>query len=437
MKNPKLPNVSSTDEQASDRLARERSADGGRESVAVPSNTATNNSNSIGFEGVCLRYGIDSLYLSYQGDLFDHVDRELSHLKKLAQSDNPSQHAKAQLKLGEHLFEVKDKGTSMFAYILEDNAFRIQLSRPKKSVPMAYVKVSSEYLCHKLPRDVEKVIKGILDQLGNVQSFANVSRIDMYVDFATHQPMDAWGREAWVTRAASIVSYAENGRFTGWGIGIGSSIGCRLYDKLYEITKSNKGYLVPLWESSGWLGDMPVHRLEFELKRELLQQLGLYQLNDVLDNLNGLWSYGTTEWLKLTIPNANDETRSRWPIHPMWQWLSSIDWETSGGALTRTFSNQRIPEESRVLHRALSCVTTWMALKGITDYELAIHPFYEALNTYINNYGCNVGLGFDGVIHEQVAKKARVFNTIDVNAEIYAAYVDEEVAAYRKQSDGE
>ncbi len=419
------------------RTERELREDGDREAVAVPSNTATNNSNSMDFNGVCLRYGIDSLYLSYQGNLFPQIDHELSNLKKSAQSDNLSQQARAQYKLGSHLFEVKDKGTSMFAYILEDNAFRIQLSRPHKSVPMAYIKVSSEYLCHKLPRDIEQEIKAILDQLGNVQSFANVSRIDMYVDFATSQSMDTWDRAAWVTRAASIVSYAENSRFTGWGIGIGSSIGCRLYDKLYEITKSNKGYLVPLWESSGWLGDQPIWRLEFELKRELLQQLGLCQLHEVLDNLNGLWSYGTTEWLKLTIPNPNDETRARWPIHPMWQWLSSIDWETSGGTLLRNFSNQRIPEESRVLHRALSCVTTWMALKGFTDYELAIHPFYEALNTYINNHGCNIGLGFDGLIHEQVAKKARQFNTLDVNAEIYEHYVDEEVAAYRKQSDGE
>ena len=67
----------------------------------------------------------------------------------------------------------------MFAYVLEDNAFRIQLSRPNKSVPMAYVKVSSEYLTYKTPADAEKSIHNILTELGVLQSTANVSRIDL------------------------------------------------------------------------------------------------------------------------------------------------------------------------------------------------------------------------------------------------------------------
>ena len=136
-------------------------AGGERESVAVPSNTATNNSNNEGLIKF-LRFGVDSLYLSYQGEIFESVDEKLAKLKLLARSDIQGQQAKAQYKIGDHLFEVKDKGTSMFAYILEDNAFRIQLSRPNKSVPMAYVKVSSEYFTHKTPADAEKSIHNIL-----------------------------------------------------------------------------------------------------------------------------------------------------------------------------------------------------------------------------------------------------------------------------------
>jgi len=96
--------------------------DGDRDAVAVPSNTATNNSINHG-EVKFLRWGIDSLYLSYQGNLHPEVHEQLIQLKKQAQSDNPQEQAKAQLKLGDHLFEVKDKGTSMFSYVLEDNPF--------------------------------------------------------------------------------------------------------------------------------------------------------------------------------------------------------------------------------------------------------------------------------------------------------------------------
>ena len=87
--------------------------EGEGESVAVPSNTATNNSNNEGLIKF-LRFGVDSVYISYQGEIFESVDEKLAKLKLLARSDNQGQQAKAQYKIGDHLFEVKDKGTSMF-----------------------------------------------------------------------------------------------------------------------------------------------------------------------------------------------------------------------------------------------------------------------------------------------------------------------------------
>jgi hypothetical protein len=427
----------STDERDSARLGASQ-VDGDREAVAVPSNTATN--NSINGEVKFLRWGIDSLYLSYQGDLFPNVDANLAKLKKIAQSDRQSQQAKAQLKIGDHLFEVKDKGTSMFSYVLEDNAFRIQLSRPSKSVPMAYVKISSEYLTHKLPTDAEKHLYQILTQLGSVHYSPHVSRIDMFVDFVSFQDMEAWTREAWVTRASSVNAYAVDGRFTGWAIGMGGVIAARLYDKIFEIVKSNKAYLVPLWEIGGRQAGDPVWRLEFEFKRDFLSQKGLVSLNEVLANLNGLWSYATTEWLKLTIPNPDDHTRSRWPIHPMWQALSSVDWETSGGELQSRFSNARVPNKSAAMHRVFSGLTSWMAIEGISEFNFAIDPFNDDLYFYIKHQAELAGIPYDDFVKEKVSNKARMFNTIDVNREIYDDFIDEDVRAmreYEKLSNGE
>ena len=81
-----------------------------------------------------------------------------------------------------------------------------------------------------------------------------------------------------------------------------------------------------------------------------------------------------------------------------------------------------------------------MAVNGYTEYELAIHPFFEDLGHHINNQSMNKGTTFEGLIREKVGLKARDFNTIDVNAEINEAYVDEEVRAireYDKASNGE
>ena len=424
-----------TTEQFPARTAEQ--ADGEREVVAVPSNTATNNSiNNINGAVKFLRWGVDSLYLSYQGELYPHINEQLHQLKRQAQSDKVYEQSKAQIKVGDHLFEVKDKGTSMFNYVLEDNAFRIQLSRPGKAVPMAYVKLSSEYLTHLLPADAEKRLSEVLSLLGAIESTVNVSRIDMFVDFVSEQNMEAWNREAWVTRASDVTAYAIDNHFTGWSIGLGGVVAARLYDKLYEIVKSNKGYLIPLWKAGGWLEGEPIWRLEFEFKRQMLVQKDLAKLRDVLANLNGLWSYATTEWLKLTIPNPDDQTRSRWAIHPMWASLSSLDWETNGGELKQRFSNERIPKDGDALNRALSAVTTWMAIHGHRDYELAIYPFFLALDHFINNRSMDFGLSFEQFVDEKVAKKARLFNTLDNNEPTEIDHMSA-AEAYRKASDGE
>jgi len=410
--------------------------DGNREAVAVPSNTAINNCNNPSGEVKFLRWGIDSLYVSYQGNLFPEVDEKLKSLKAIAQSERYQEQATAQYIVGDHIFEVKDKGSSFFSYILEDNAFRIQLSRPGKSVPMAYVKLSSEYLTHKTPEDAEKALSNVLSQLGNLEQSANVSRIDMFVDFVSRQDMEEWGREAWVTHASSVNAYAIDNRFTGWAIGLGGVMAGRLYDKLFEICKSNKGYLIPLWEKAGWQPEEPIWRLEFEFKRQVLVQKGLRSLTEVLVNLNGLWSYAMTEWLKLTLPNPEDKTRSRWPIHPMWEALSSLDWETDGGPLQNRFSNQRTPEDSVALNRAFSAVTTWMAAHGFTDFEDGKKPFLTALVHHINNRAVDFGVSFEELITEKVALKARQFNTLN-NIPDDEENLTDAARAYREASDGE
>lgn len=404
-------------------------ADGDREAVAVPSNTATNNSNKI--EIKYLRWGVDSLYLSYQGNLYEEIDKKLNSLKEVAQSERQFQQAKAQYIVGDHIFEVKDKGSSFFSYILEDNAFRIQLSRPHKAVPMAYVKISSEYLTYKTPQEAEQALRKVLSALGQIETEANVSRIDLFLDFASNYPMDSWPREAWVTRAASINSYSVDNEFTGWAIGLGSVIAGRLYNKLTEIIKSQKGYLIPLWKETGWDSETPVWRMEFQFKREFLDQMDIVPLARALTYLNGLWSYATTEWLKLTIPNPNDKTRSRWPIHPLWVAISSVDWESSGGPLKQRFQNDRTPRDSAILDRAFSAVTSWMAVHEHRDYELVIHDFFLALYHRINNRAMDLGMSFEQLIEEKVAFKARQYNSMDNTSQL-----EEEAKAYRDASDG-
>lgn len=415
--------------------AREAAAGSGAELEldTSPTNRVSNKYNHAYFQP--LRWGIDSLYLSFAGSL--HLDQEskLDRLKKLAQSDHLLDQSQAQLSVNNHIFEVKDKGTGMFPYILEDNCFRIQLSRQRaKSMPMAYVKISSEYLTHKTVDDVLSDLTADLDMLGILESRPKTSRVDLFLDFSSNEDMDSWHRDAWVTRSEKIHQYAIKGEFSGWSIGMGSGMSARLYNKTLEIMTSNKGYLIPLWTEAGWSKNNPVWRLEFEIKRDVLVQFDVQDLSVTLDNLNGLWSYATTDWLKLTITSEGDSNRSRWPIHPLWAYLSSIDFATQGGALSRQFSEQRVPSDQRLFDYGFSAISSFMAREGITDLLEGVEAFYRGLSHHLHNRAMNAGASFDDYLGERIAVKAKRFNSI-LNKQL----VEDQLTSdeYRRHSDGE
>ena len=240
------------------------------EQGAPPSNTAPHNSKvDDGPRFRLLRLAVDSLYLSYPGDLSASSVAVLSKLRDYARSEHPEEQAKAQFPAAGHVFEVKDKGTGRFPFVLVDNAFRIQLSNPGKKLPMAYVQVGAEFLAHKGPKGAAAELEAVLLEVCSTDAGwfgrESVSRIDLAADFVSGLSMESWTRDAWVTRATEIHSYAVDGHFTGWTVGLGGDIACRLYDKVREILHTRKPWVMNQWIPAGWQGGEPVWRLEFEL----------------------------------------------------------------------------------------------------------------------------------------------------------------------------
>src|ERR1039458_4213437 len=148
------------------RTCAPRAADGRTHSEDAkgtsPSNTVPYNSNNDYFK--LLRFGVASLYLSYQGDIFPEVQERLTKLKQLAQHPEAYQQALAQYAIAGRIFEVKDKGSSVFPFVIEDGAFRISVSRASKFTPMAYVKMSSRYLSSITPKGAEEQLRSILNR---------------------------------------------------------------------------------------------------------------------------------------------------------------------------------------------------------------------------------------------------------------------------------
>lgn len=389
-------------------IAGGREAHGGNRggTDAPPGNTAPDNCNlSCQF----LRWGIDSLYLSYPGELAEASESVLKKLKLRAQGPE-HEAAEAQIQLGSHVFEVRDKSSGLFAFTLVDGSYMIRVSaRRSKKLPMAYVQVSSHVLSYMSPMDIERELRAILAELGNVDA-PKVSRVDLFLDFASSMNMENWGREAWVTRAHGVSQYAQDQVFTGWSIGEGGALMARLYHKVLEVDKSGKTYLFGLWREAGWDGVMPVWRLEFEFRRDILTQLQLDGLPSVLGALDGLWSYATTEWLKLTIPSASDQTRSRWLIHPLWMLLADVDWGVPGGPLLRHYTPVRAPGRDWLGARGLSLLASVAAIAGVDDPDKAGDLLLDWISHALGNrYGVS-GISLKQGFAEMVAANTRKYN---------------------------
>ncbi|MGH8108738.1 MAG: hypothetical protein ACREO1_08510 [Arenimonas sp.] len=272
-----------------------------------------------------LRHGIDSLYLSYPGNLDREVALVLQDLKDSAQSFDEKIQAHATYYNGDSLFTVLPRGRGRFAFVLEDNWFRIELSNATANIlPLAHVQVRSEYLTAVGVDSAMQTLDRQLPEFGEVTGPSIVSRIDLFVDFTTELDLTAIPGSHWVKRCKKRDIHEDRDEVTGITFGAGNEISARLYDKTKEILKSGKDYLKPLWAAQGWEEGQTVWRMEFQVRREGLPEGLKIPASDTIPLLGGLWRYLTTEWLRLCVPNASDDTRSRWPAHPIWEALATV-----------------------------------------------------------------------------------------------------------------
>jgi hypothetical protein len=405
-----------------------------------PCNTVPGNYNPTTFKA--LRFGVDSLYVSYPGVLSEEWDRKLVTLKELAQSANEAEQALAQVVIGEHLFEVRDKGRGRFAYVLVDNCYQLQASnKNSKTLPLVYVQISSEYLANVGVEQAERSLRYIVNTLGLVNEPANISRVDLFVDFTADLRMDSFDPlQDWVTRTHSIDLHYRYGEFSGWSFGMGGNIAARLYNKCLEIEKkSRKVYLYDLWEAAGWDKFLTVWRMEFEAKRDALKELGIYKLDNLLQLQTALWIYLTQDWLRLAVPMASDSNPTRWPTHPLWEQITmAFDPDAEQPKLQR-FSPMRLPSDERLFVHGLGGLTSFMAARGIEDMGEGIGEFFQQATEFHNSRAGLKHAGLELYVDRKVKGKGRRYNSVNNRRNLTGdrTEVAEKADAYQQARDGE
>lgn len=399
--------------------AVEESAEG-----APPTNRAPVKCNDLFHP---LRLGVDSLYLSYKGNLDPNQGERLALLKQRAQGKAEVDQALAQLSIGKHLFEVLDRGAGRFPYVLVDNCFRLQVSGSNaKLLPLAYVQLSSEYLAAVGVEEAEKELRFCVASLGPIEGVCGVARVDLFVDFTTTLDFDALAVRQWITRSEGKARYYQHDALSGWTFGQGGIISARLYDKTLEIQKSKKFWLHELWSAAGWEPDQKVWRMEFQVKREALKELGIRGLPDLMGKRHNLWQYLCEDYLRLAIPSETDQTRSRWPNHPFWDALGAcfLVEGLASGKLAR-FSPTRPPSDELLFLNGLGALSSFMAREGISDLGEAVGEYFHRATAFHRAKGPG---GLEGYLVRKASVKGKRFNTIQ------NAYRDEDLDALKKKA---
>jgi len=355
--------------------------------------------------------GIDTLELTYAGQINPNVEEELSRLKELARSQEQRYQALAQYAVGERAFEVSDKnGGRFFAYLLLHADMRLVLSSTKaKRIPLACVTLSNRFLVAVGPEAAEAAARSVVESLGTVDGPELVKRVDVTADIATDVDLGMCRVDAWITRAEHIEQHHEAFRFSGWSIGRGAEISGRFYDKKLEIAKSGKLYFLDLWAANGWFPADPILRAEFQFRRAALHRFGLKTRSDVLDALPALWTYATNDWLRLAIPNAADATRSRWGLDPFWQRVQAIPWSGGISSLDRKQPSTNAPSDKMLARMFKAVAVAVMARNGLPTLREASDKLSSLLMAEFQRIEQWEGASPDQMLSEAVMFKRRKY----------------------------
>lgn len=393
-----------------DRSALESTSLGTKSSNTVPSTSINQLPTHV------LRAAIDSLYLTFRGELRESSSVRLRELKRLAQSNLQSESALAQYEIRGHKFEVKGNGRNPYAFILVDANYRIEIAKIDASlVPMAYCKISSELLTTVGSDRAVSELHNIIGHLGRVDGHPSVSRADLCVDFTTGVPLDAIEEGEFVSKARSNDRHVVKRQFSGFSFGVGSPFSARLYDKTLQMAVKNhpRSDLEWLWSAAGWSGHETIWRLEFQLRREALRGFCVVTYKDLIEHLFGLWQYSTFDWLRHTIPSPSDHTQSRWATSPLWQALQEANWDNaSQQKLTRVdVERGRVPSDRYLFINGLSPLTSFCAREGLNHAEEASAIFLKAARNYHDERSDESGMNFDNYFRHKIENKRKAYNS--------------------------
>lgn len=360
-----------------------------------------------------LRSGVDSLYLSFRGDLRAGLLSQLHEKKEIAKEGGRSGKALAALRLAGVPFKVHAKGQSMHPFVISNHHFRIRIAGVQTGkVPPLYIEISSELLSCCGYESSLQAARELAEEILKDADSGSISRIDLCVDFTSPIDWQSIDGKRWRCRSNHRALYLEAEKLLGNVFGQSGDVSARLYDKTKEIIKSEKFFFKELWRHNGWDGESPVWRLEFQLRREALKASQAIDPDFIIELFNSLWRYYTTQWLSLCNINPNDSNRSRWPLAIEWETLSKAKFTRHPIEDIHRLNFECVPSDESIFIGATGYLTSFMVKHGIESIAEALAVYVERASSYFK-LAENKHMSFDAYVEKKLAEKQVKFVKLD------------------------
>ena len=183
--------------------------------------------------------------------------------------------------------------------------------------PNAYLSIHAESIwkdgIHKI---LELIALDLLNFGGNIIK-VKVSRVDLCADFKVSPGLTLpFLQQHKVTKSSEVRSIIKSEVLeTCYFASPKSPVQLRIYDKGKEVLSMG----TKLWFAEHWGTDDfdNIVRVEYQLRRTFLRQVGIDSLDDLFQKCGGIWFYLTEEWFSLRMPDKVQQNRRE--IHPWWQ----------------------------------------------------------------------------------------------------------------------
>lgn len=309
-----------------------------------------------------LASGVDALYLSGVAALPERLLSDLMVARELARETRSG----VRFPLGVDDFQIQSGGLQRYAFRLEHPRGVIGLTT-SRALPAVRVQPRAAFIHAVGVQEALAWFTGLIEAaIGHV--YWKASRVDLFMD-SQGWPLSAHDRGRFVCRAGQRVTYEAEDALTGLRFGSGKSgaVLARIYDKTEEMRLKGTDWWPAKWGEKYQPGER-VLRVEFQVGRPLMREVGVSTPADVLAQLPGIWGYLTDEWL--TFRDVTDDaTRSRWPVAPEWSDVRNATLREEALGLERVAAGEVAGSIRRILPGLRGYLTSAGALLGAKSLD--------------------------------------------------------------------